>query len=119
MVDFFAIDLLFGAHKRLCGQTQRKEKGYYEYVDKDLNDGTGSSQYVYLGYKRTDDPAKAITNIMMFLYGDGQQEQMTVDGITYTLSGDVNLNRHCVATSADIFLYYRNCKLDRLADAKK
>ena len=83
-----------------------REKGFYEYVDKDLNDGTGSSQYVYIGYKRTDDPSKAITNIMMFLYGDGEKEQMELDGISYTLSDDVNLNRHCLASSADIFLYY-------------
>lgn len=83
-----------------------REKGYYEYVDKDLNDGTGSSQYIYLGYKRTDDPNKAIRNIMLFLYGDGKLEEINFEGITYSLSSNVNLNRHCNVNSSDIFLYY-------------
>lgn len=83
-----------------------RENGYYEYVDKDLNDGTGSSQYVYLGYKRTDDPNKAIRNIAIHLQGDGKAENLTFDGIEYTLASNVNLNRHCIATSEDLFLYY-------------
>lgn len=83
-----------------------REKGYYEYIDKDLNDGTGSSQYIYLGYKRTDDPKKAIRDIVVVSYGDGKKEEIVQDGITYTLSSNVNLNRHCSIFSADLFLYY-------------
>lgn len=82
-----------------------RKKGYYEYVDKDLNDGTGSSQYIYLGYKRTDDPEKAIRNLMVFTYGDAEND-MEYDGIVYKPASDVNLNRHCSAISADLFLYY-------------
>ena len=83
-----------------------QNKGYYEYVDKDLNDGTGSSQYVYLGYKRTDDPNEAIRDIMLVTYGDGDLKTVTIKEHTYTLASTTNLNRHCVATSSDIFLYY-------------
>ena len=81
-----------------------KEAGYLEYVDKDLNDGTGSSQWIYIGYKRTDDPDKAIRNLL--IYRVSEPEQRTHNGNQYTLVSDVNLNRHCHAFSDDLFLYY-------------
>jgi hypothetical protein len=81
-----------------------REAGYLEYVDKDLNDGTGSSQWIYLGYKRTDDPDQAIRNLLV--YRVSQPETWTHNGNQYTLVSDVNLNRHCHAFSDDLFLYY-------------
>ena len=81
-----------------------KEAGYLEYVDKDLNDGTGSSQWIYIGYKRTDDPEKAIRNLLV--YRTATPETCTHNGNQYTLVSDVNLNRHCHAMSDDLFMYY-------------
>jgi hypothetical protein len=81
-----------------------KEAGYLEYVDKDLNDGTGSSQWIYIGYKRTNDPNKAIRNLLV--YRASEPEKITHNGNQYTLVSDVNLNRHCHAMSDDLFLYY-------------
>ena len=81
-----------------------KEAGYLEYVDKDLNDGTGSSQWIYLGYKRTDDPSKAIRNLLV--YHTSEPATRTHNNSQYTLVSDVNLNRHCHALSDDLFLYY-------------
>jgi hypothetical protein len=73
-------------------------------VDKDLNDGTGSSQWIYIGYKRTNDPDKAIRNLL--IYRVSEPKEMTHNGSQYTLVSDVNLNRHCHAFSDDLFLYY-------------
>ena len=81
-----------------------REAGYLEYVDKDLNDGTGSSQWIYIGYKRTDDPAKAIRNLLV--YRVSKPETRTHNGSQYTLVSDVDLNRHCHAMSDDLFLYH-------------
>lgn len=81
-----------------------REKGFTEYVDKDLNDGTGSSQWIYLGYKRTDDPEKALRNLLIFKTTANKTN--TVNGSKYTLVSDVNLNRHCTIYSDDLFLYY-------------
>ena len=85
-----------------------RNAGYLEYVDKDLNDGTGSSQWVYLGYKRTDDPDKAIRNLLV--YRVSEPATRTYNNATYTLVSDVNLNRHCHAFSDDLFLYYTRDK---------
>ena len=81
-----------------------REAGYLEYVDKDLNDGTGSSQWIYLGYKRTDDPKKAIRNLL--IYHQSEPTTRTHQNAQYTLVSDVNLNRHCHAMSDDLFMYY-------------
>ena len=80
-----------------------KEAGYLEYVDKDLNDGTGSSQWIYLGYKRTDDPNKALRNLLV--YRLSEPSTVMYKNVQYTLVSDVNLNRHCHAFSDDLFLY--------------
>ena len=81
-----------------------REAGYLEYVDKDLNDGSGSSQWIYLGYKRTDDPNQAIRNLL--IYHVSEPANRTHNGNQYTLVSDVNLNRHCHAMSDDLFMYY-------------
>lgn len=87
-----------------------QNNGYTEYIDKDLNDGTGSSQYIYMGYKRTDNPDEAITDILFLTYGDGELETVEFNGITYKLASNVNLNRHCTVFAADIFMYYTTDK---------
>lgn len=83
-----------------------RKKGFAEFIDKDLNDGTGSSQYIYLGYKRTDDPKLAIRDLMLFLNPSEVTKERAHGKIAYTLASDVNLNRHCNAIAADIYLYY-------------
>lgn len=81
-----------------------REAGYDEFIDKDMNAGTGSTQYVYIGFKRTDDPNKAIRDLQILT--KAKDEVVYINGIDYRLTSDVNLNRHCVAWSPDLYLYY-------------
>ena len=50
-------------------------------IDRDLNDGAGGD-YVYMGYKTTTDPSKAITGIL-FRVGENPPERITDNGKAY------------------------------------
>ena len=54
-------------------------------IDRDLNDGAGGD-YVYMGYKTTTDPSKAITGIV-FRVGGNPPDSITYGGYTFNLVG--------------------------------
>lgn len=54
-------------------------------IDRDLNDGAGGD-YVYMGYKTTTDPSKAITGIV-FRVGKNPPHSITYQGYTFNLVG--------------------------------
>lgn len=56
-------------------------KNGYTVINKDLNGGCGAlSDYVYMGYKTTTDPSKAITGIF-FRVGGSPPNSATFDGV--------------------------------------
>jgi len=73
-------------------------------LTKDLNYGVGAhSDYVYLGYKRTSDPNKAIRNIIAV--HDEDYASFIKDGATYyKIEG--NLNSYTNVFADDIYLFY-------------
>ena len=71
---------------------------------RDLNDGVGAhSDYVYLGYKRTDDPNQAIRNIISV--HDEDYTTFTQKGATYH-KVEGNLNSYTNIFADDIYLFY-------------
>ena len=80
------------------------EAGCNYMLTKDLNDGVGiHSDYVYLGYKRTDDPNEAIRDIVSI--HDEDWTTYTKNGATYyKIEGNLNSWTHKVAD--DIYLFY-------------
>lgn len=78
------------------------------FVDKDLNDNVGAaSDYIYVGYKKTNDASKAIRDLCTTHDNEVDTVTKKVNGntITYTkLAG--NLNAYTYAWADDIFLYY-------------
>lgn len=97
-------------------------------VDKDLNDGCGSSSdYIYLLYKTADnfENSANLTFITGFYLTNetGQlSEHRNFNGLPYHLvpydggshfkSVQGNLNSNCILTSSDIHLYYTTAGLD-------
>jgi hypothetical protein len=73
-------------------------------LEKDLNNNVGAhSDYIYLGYKRTSDPNKAIRDLRTT--HDDEVSSFTKNGaIYYKLDGNLNSYTHYFAD--DIFLYY-------------
>lgn len=73
-------------------------------LEKDLNSNAGAhSDYVYLGYKRTSDPNKAIRDLRTT--HDNEVDSFVKNGVTYyKIEG--NLNSYTSAIADDIFLYY-------------
>ena len=73
-------------------------------LTRDLNANVGAlSDYVYLGYKRTSDPTKAIRNIIAV--HDEEYTSFTKNGATYyKVNG--NLNSYTHAFADDIYLFY-------------
>ena len=73
-------------------------------LEKDLNNNVGAhSDYVYLGYKRTSDPDKAIRNIISV--HDEDFTTFTKNGATY-YKIDGNLNSYTNVFADDIYLFY-------------
>ena len=71
---------------------------------RDLNGGVGvHSDYVYLGYKRTADPNKAICDIIAVHNED--YTSLTKNGATYR-KVDGNLNSYTNVFADDIYLFY-------------
>ena len=73
-------------------------------IDKDLNDGVGiHSHYIYLGYKKTNDPSEAIRDLRTT--HDKEVDNFTKNGAFYTkIEGNLNSFTHYFADN--IFLYY-------------
>ena len=73
-------------------------------LEKDLNNNVGAhSDYIYLGYKRTNDPNKAIRDLKTT--HDHEVDSLVLNGVTYTkIEGNLNSYTHLFAD--DIFLYY-------------
>ena len=73
-------------------------------LEKDLNSNVGAhSDYVYLGYKRTSDPNKAIRDLRTT--HDDEVDSFVKNGVTYyKIEG--NLNSYTNIFADDIFLYY-------------
>ena len=73
-------------------------------LEKDLNSNVGAhSDYVYLGYKRTSDPSKAIRDLRTT--HDNDVASFVKNGATYyKIEG--NLNSYTSLFADDIFLYY-------------
>jgi hypothetical protein len=73
-------------------------------LEKDLNTNVGlHSDYIYLGYKRTSDPSKAIRDLRTT--HDDAVESFVKNGATY-YKLDGNLNSYTNIFADDIFLYY-------------
>ena len=73
-------------------------------LEKDFNNNVGAhSDYVYLGYKRTSDPNKAIRNIISV--HDEDYTTFKKNGVTYNkIEG--NLNSYTNIFADDIYLFY-------------
>ena len=73
-------------------------------LEKDLNNNVGAnSDYIYLGYKRTSDPKKAIRDLRTT--HDNEVDSFVRNGATYyKIEG--NLNSYTNVFADDIFLYY-------------
>lgn len=83
-------------------------------INTDLNRGVGGSDYVYMGYKQTEDPFDAITDIIVVIgeeYSGEHNRTVFYNGRTYRAakyspsSKGGNLNRG-KSGSADIYFYY-------------
>ena len=73
-------------------------------LDKDLNNNVGiHSDYIYLGYKRTSDPTKAIRDLRTT--HDDEVASFVKNGATYHRI-DGNLNSYTNIFADDIYLYY-------------
>lgn len=73
-------------------------------LQKDLNNNVGAhSDYVYLGYKRTSDPNKAIRNIISV--HDEDYTSFKKNGATY-YKVEGNLNSYTNIFADDIYLFY-------------
>lgn len=73
-------------------------------LEKDFNNNVGiHSDYIYIGYKRTSDPAKAIRDLKTT--HNNEVDSFAQNGSTY-LKIDGNLNSYTYFFSDDIFLYY-------------
>ncbi len=71
--------------------------GGYTLIDKDLNAGAGGN-YIYMGYKTTTEPLKALRDIKFYVADEAESwssTSITVNGkeCTYTRVGDVDLNK--------------------------
>ncbi|HZW97680.1 MAG TPA: MAC/perforin domain-containing protein, partial [Bacillota bacterium] len=97
--------------KQYQAKDQLRAQGVLEanIIDRDLNDGAGKgSSYVYLGYKTTTDPAKAIRGLLADYYSkdndDRHKEKIRhIRGIEYTkIPGDINAD----AGGKFVHLYY-------------
>ena len=71
--------------------------GGYTLIDKDLNADAGGN-YIYMGYKTTNDPLKALRDIKFYVADEAESwstASVTVNGkaCTYTRVGDVDLNK--------------------------
>ena len=73
-------------------------------LEKDFNNNAGAhSDYIYIGYKRTSDPNKAIRDLRTT--HDYEVDSFTKNGATYyKIEG--NLNSYTNVFADDIFLYY-------------
>ena len=71
-------------------------------VNLDLNASVGG-YWIYLGYKTTADPTKAITGLISNYYGDAKTSNLSYNGIQYTII-PVDLNKG--ASGEFIYLYY-------------
>jgi hypothetical protein len=77
-------------------------------LQKDLNNNVGAHcDYVYLGYKRTSDPNKAIRNIISV--HDEDYKTFTKGGATY-YKVEGNLNSYTNVFADDIYLFYTKDK---------
>jgi len=97
-------------------------------IDKDLNDGCGStSDYIYLLYKTADNFENSpnltfITGFYLTNESGHLSEDRNFNGLPYHLvpydggshfkSVQGNLNSNCIPTSSDIHLYYTTAGLD-------
>ena len=71
--------------------------GGYTLIDKDLNADAGGN-YIYMGYKTTTDPLKALRDIKFYVADEAESwssTDVTVNGkkCTYTRVGDIDLNK--------------------------
>lgn len=69
----------------------------YKIIDKDLNAGSGGN-YIYMGYKTTTDPSKALRDIKFYVADSADSwatTEMTVNGkkCIYTRVGEYDLNK--------------------------
>lgn len=73
-------------------------------LEKDFNNNVGAhSDYIYIGYKRTSDPNKAIRDLRTT--HDDEVDSFVKNGVTYyKIEG--NLNSYTNIFADDIFLYY-------------
>ena len=67
--------------------------GADEFVNMNLNKGTLFGSNIYMGYKRTTDPKKAITHLMAYHKKNPEQTMLDEGGFEYELVSDIDLNK--------------------------
>ena len=77
-------------------------KGYTQYVGMDFNHGTSNGETVAIGYTLTEDPGKAVKNIIT---SETNSATITHGGVTYTRGTGVSLNE-TLKYGNSIYLYY-------------
>ena len=77
-------------------------KGFTQCVGMDFNHGTSDGESVAIGYTLTNNPKKAVTNIITSEKNSGT---ISAGGITYTRGTDVSLNA-TLKYGNNIYLYY-------------
>ncbi len=87
----------FAAASSASSAKNELTKNGYTVIDKDLNADAGGN-YIYLGYKTTTDPTKALRDIRYYVADTASSQEtatVTVNGekCTYTRVGDVDLNK--------------------------
>ena len=127
--DFITDVVLIGGSKSEVNNLKAayQSKGW-TVIDKDLNDGCGStSDYIYLLYKTADNFENSpnltfITGFYLTNESGHLSEDRNFNGLPYHLvpydggshfkSVQGNLNSNCIPTSSDIHLYYTTAGLD-------
>lgn len=110
----FLSDIGVMTNKTAVGSLDWLRDNDFTPINTDLNRGVGGSDYVYMGYKQTEDPFDAITDIIVVIgeeYSGEHNKTVFYNGRTYRAadyspsSNGGNLNRGKKG-SADIYFYY-------------
>ena len=107
---------------KICvSESEKDAKAYfdkvgYTMVNEDLNPGTGTGKFVYMGYKPTNDPDKAVTSIRMMPMEGGYQLYDYNDIMDYMAAQGARTGRK-IKIAADGFAERYNAGSPRAKDA--
>lgn len=108
--DMYVSSISIGSAATASTAKKNLTSGGYTVIDKDLNAGAGGN-YIYMGYKTTDDPTKALRDIVFYSADEtSSQTQATINvngkDCLYTRVSDADLNKG--AQGDYIFAYTSN-----------